>query len=107
MKVSIYMFPQKIAKGKLTYDIVANYLGYVEVEEFDAEEIWNLCNWSHWLETKPENLHADTDGCNHGLCLINPETQERWLSLSHGWLTGDEKSISEYVFMNRDKILWV
>lgn len=108
MEVPIYIFPQKVVKGKLTHDIVATYLGYAEVEKFNAEDIWNLCNWSHYLEAKPENLHANIDICTHGLCLINPETQERWLALSHGWLTAkDEKVISEYVFMNRDKVLWI
>jgi len=106
MQVQIYHFNQKVAKGKLVHDIVATHLGYAEVEKFDEEFIWHLCNWEHWAEEKPENLHADISSCNHGLCVINPETQERYLALSEGWLVGDEKKISDYVFNNRNEIWW-
>ena len=106
MKVQIYHFNQKVKEGKLVCDLVATHLGYAEVEEFDAEAIWTLCNWMHWTEEKPENLYADICTCNHGLCVINPETQERWLALSNGWLVGDEKKISDYVFKHRHNVLW-
>lgn len=112
MKVQIYHFNQKSVKDvkcherKLVHDIVATHLGYAEVYKFDAEYIWNLCNWSHWAEVKPENLHSNINSCGHGLCLINPETQERYLALSNGWLIGDEKQISDYVFKHRYDLIW-
>lgn len=106
MQVHIYHFNQKVVKGKFVHDLVATHLGYAEVEEFDAETVWTLCNWGEWAEEKPENLHANISACGHGLCVINPETQERWLALSNGWLVGDEKKISDYVFNNRHEVLW-
>ena len=106
MKVQIYHYNQKVYKGKLVHDLVPTHLGYVEVDTFNAEEIWDLCNWSCWTEEKPTNLHADICSCNHGLCLVNPETKERWLAKSVGWLTGDEKTISQYVFDHRENIVW-
>ena len=105
MQVQIFYFNQKI-RGRIEHDIVPTHLGYAEVDVFDAEDIWKLCNWSNYLDKKPDNLHADISNCGHGLCLINPETQERWLSLSHGWLIGDEKTISDYVFKNRYMMVW-
>ena len=106
MKVNIYHFDKEIRKGKLIHSIVPRHLGYVEVEEFNEEEIWHLCNWDCWTEEKPTNLHADIERCDHGLCLINPETEERWLATSLGWLTGSEKTISEYVLKNRYNVFW-
>lgn len=106
MKVQIYHFAKKVVKGKIKHDIVPTHLGYIDVENFDAEEIWHLCNWSCWTEEKPTNLHADINVCDHGLCLINPVTEERWLAKSFGWLVGNEKTISDYVLSHRNSILW-
>jgi hypothetical protein len=106
MKVQIYIFPQHIRKGKLMHDIVPTHLGYAEVETFDTEHIWHLCNWACWAEEKPKNLYADIEFCGHGLCVINPETQEIHLALSVGWLIGNEKKISDYVLNNRYEIVW-
>ena len=106
MKVKIYHYNQKLVKGKLVHNLVPMYLGYVEVEKFDADEIWNLCNWGHWTNEKPSNLYAEIYSCSHGLCLVNPETQERWLAKSVGWLAGDEKTISKYVLDNRYEVIW-
>jgi len=117
MKVQIYLFGLKPIKGRIFHDLIPTHLGYVEVDnlntEDDAEDIFDLCNWSNWTEEKPKNLHIDIFSnynhelcCNHGLCLVNPETQERWLALSQGWLVGDENTISEYVFEHRHDLLW-
>lgn len=106
MQVQIYHFNQKNVKGKFVHDLVATHLGHAEVEEFDAEAIWTLCNWGEWAEEKPENLHANISSCGHGLCVVNPETQEKHLALSNGWLVGNEKKISDYVFEHRHDILW-
>lgn len=106
MKVNIYIFNENIVNGKINHDLVPTHLGYVEVEKFDAEAIWHLCNWSCWTKQKPVNLQANIDCCGHGLCLINPKTKERWLAKSVGWLVGDEKTISQYVFAHRNSILW-
>ena len=110
MKVQIYIFPQNIKKEQLVHDIVPTHLGYAEVEkletEDDAEYIFNLCNWSHWAEEKPKNLHANISSCNHGLSLVNPETQKRYLALSNGWLVGTSTEISDYVRNNKNNLIW-
>ena len=106
MQVQIYIFAPKLEKDRFTHDLVASHLGYAEIEEFDAEDVWALCNWSSWSHEKPDNLHADISSCGHGLCVVNPETDERWLALSHGWLVGNEKKISDYVFEHRNDVIW-
>lgn len=106
MKVQIYIFNQNVRNGKFSHDLVPIYLGYAEVETFDAEHIWGLCNWGEYTEEKPENLFANISSCGHGLCVINPETQEYHLALSHGWLIGTEKEISDYVFEHRHDVIW-
>lgn len=107
MRVDIYHYSQNVTNGKLVHDLVPTHLGYIEIENFDAEEIFNLCNWSHWMEEKPLNLHSNIRTCGHGLCLINTETKERWLAKSFGWLVGDEKTISNYVLDNRYSPIWI
>ena len=107
MKVDIYYFNQRFHdKDKVVHDLVPTHLGYVEVERFNAEEIFDLCNWSNWTEEKPINLHADIKSCGHGLCLVNPETQQKWLALTIGWLIGDSEEISDYVRENKNNIIW-
>jgi len=110
MKVQIYHFNQKVVKGKLIHDLVPTHLGYVEVEKFDtvddAEHIYDLCNWNSWAEEKPKNLYANISACTHGLCIDNPITQEKWLTLSQGWLVGTSTEISDYVFNHRYEPFW-
>jgi len=106
MKVNIFHFDQVIEDGRITHIMTPRHLGYAEVETFDAEDIFDLCNWWHWAEEKPENLHADIDSCGHGLLVINPKTQEHWLALSIGWLVGNEAKIYDYVLKNIHNDLW-
>ena len=101
MKADIYEYKQYISNGQFAHDLIPTYLGYAEVEKFNAEEIWHLCNWSHWSEESPSNLHVAICSCNHGLCLINPETQERWLAKSIDWLVGDEKTNNQSVYIRQ------
>ncbi len=105
MKVDIYLYKQHYG-GKLKHDTTPTYLGYAEVAHFFAEEIWDLCNWACWTKEKPANLHADITNCGHGLCLVNPITKHRHLSLSFGWLVGDEQTINDYVLKNVNNPLW-
>jgi hypothetical protein len=106
MKVDIYYYNQNTADGKLVHNLEPTYVGYAEVEEFNAEEIWELCNWGEWAREKPVNLYSNISFCGHGLCLVNPETEERWLAKSIGWLTGDEDTINKYVLDNMYNLLW-
>lgn len=106
MEVEIYHYNRTEDNGKFIHETTPVYLGYVEVKKFNAQEIFHICNWICWSKEKPSNLHADICYCDHGLCLINPETKERWSSKSIGWLVGTEDKISKYVSDNKYNILW-
>lgn len=104
MKIKIY-HPTTDEFGRINSpEIIIR--GYVEMKTFDAEDIFNLCNWSHWSEEKPEVLHSDIDHCGHGLIIYNPNEKEYWLSLSVGWLRGNNKKIIKYVKENWRKEVW-
>lgn len=82
------------------------YKGYIEMDNFDADTCWNLCNWLAWTDKKPEMLHSEISSCAHGICFTNSETREKWLALSFGWLKGDEKKISDYIEKHKNNIFW-
>lgn len=106
MRVDIYIFDQYIKEGKLMHKLQPRCLGYVITERFIEDEIFNLCNWSHWTKEKPSNLYANIGSCGHGLYLINPETNKGYLALSFGWLTGNRDEILKYVQENQSNPLW-
>lgn len=107
IKVDIYHYNREVVGEKIIYDSTPTYMGYAEVDVFNAQEILTLCNWMHWTKDKPLNLHADIGSCDHGLLLINPETQERWLSKSIGWLVGSSYDIDKYVSDNKYSYIWM
>lgn len=87
--------------------IVPEYVGYIQSDQFDVEECWHLCNWTQWAAQKPVELHSDIGCCSHGICFTNPETKEKWLALTFGWLVGNVLEISEYVRKNKNKVVWI
>lgn len=87
-------------------EVVPKYTGYIEMDQFDADKCWELCNWTAWTKEKPKNLHSDIGSCSHGICFTNPETKEKWMALSLGWLVGDEKKISSYAERHKNDIIW-
>lgn len=88
-------------------EIDPKYAGYIETDIFDAEKCWNLCNWTSWAKKKPENLYSDIGLCSHGICFTNPDTKEKWLALTSGWLVGNDTDITEYIKDNKDKAVWI
>ena len=106
MKVEIYHYDREIVNNKIIYKTTPTYIGYAEVDKFDTYEIFNLCNWICWTSKKPSNLHGEIVCCDHGLLLINPETQEYWLSKSFGWLVGTKDIIDTYVDNNKNRAIW-
>lgn len=83
------------------------HIGYIELDKFDADRCWELCNWKHWRKEKPENLHANIFSCSHGICFTNPDTKEMWMAKSIGWLTGNETKINNYIQKNKYEIVWL
>ena len=73
------------------------YGGYIEMEEFNADKCWELCNWTAWADEKPDGFHSEIGSCSHAICFTNTATEEKWLALSFGWLVGDSMKISDYV----------
>lgn len=109
MRVEIFLYEMvsdKTAPNKISHLVEPKHLGYIEVEKFNAERIFDICNWEHWVSTKPSNLHADISSCNHGLCLLNPITNLMWLAKSQGWLVSSQHHIKNYVQKHQHDILW-
>lgn len=105
MKIKIY-HPETDDYGRIISGTIIPH-GYIEMDEFDAEECFNLCNWIHWTEKKPDYVHTDIESCNHGLIVYNPEKKEYWLALSHDWIHGKSYEISEYIYRHLKEWLWV
>lgn len=80
-------------------------VGYAELDVFDRNRLHELCNRFHWAMEKPSNLHSELYSCGHGVCFTNPETGERHLALSIGWLVGDEDRILNYIRTNQGKVM--
>lgn len=83
MKINIL----KIPFGYWYTDIplTINEAGYIEQQEFDAEECWNLLNWSCWTEEKPENVFSHLSVCNSDIILYNVESDTYHVCLPFGW----------------------
>lgn len=101
MKVVIFTadFDHKNFGGLLS-DKIVNH-GYVEMEEFDPEKAFDLCNWSCWAEEKPDCVHTDIEWIGHGLIVADGEKTianlTYHLALSGGWLVGDYETITNYL----------
>ncbi len=104
MKVKVYHVETDKYRMIISPSILPH--GYIEVDTFDAERCWQLCNWVHWSEAKPKEVHSDIDSCNHGLIVHNPDTNEYWLALSNGWLNSNIEEIKGYVERNWQKTFW-
>jgi len=71
--------------------------GYIEAEEFHADNCWHLCNWDCWTDEKPENLHSDLYVVNSDVIFYNPKENKYYLALSVGWCIKDTlEEIVEY-----------
>ena len=82
------------------------YGGYIEMEEFNADKCWELCNWTAWADEKPDGFYSEIGSCSHAICFTNTGTEEKWLALSVGWLVGDSLKISDYVERHKNDIIW-
>ena len=97
--------------GRLKSDKIIKH-GYLEMESFDLETAFDLCNWSCWTEEKPECVHTDIEWIGHGLIVVdgskpmykNPQFH---LALSGGWLSGDYETIKDYLrYHMHEACLW-
>lgn len=70
--------------------------GYAEVEEFNAEELWNSLNWSCWTDKKPKEVkHSPLTHCNSDIALNIDGTNVYHCALSAGWKKITADSVEE------------
>lgn len=85
-----------IFKGN-TMDMLTNKTNIMVIEphgyllqhgnEFSLEndDVFDLLNWSHWADKKPELLFSDIDTCGSGIILNLDDTNDYYLAMSVGW----------------------
>lgn len=103
MVVKIYDY-RKYKSDNRHDKIKHNCIGTIEVDTFDANELFNICNWINRKVDKPECLHADVSFADSGICFENPETGEMWLVKSFGWFVGSKQDVKAYITKNRGKL---
>jgi hypothetical protein len=81
-------------------------IGYIEMEEFNADRCYDMCNWKRHTKVRPENLFASIESCGR-LCFTNPNTNKMHLTKSIGWLVGSREEIENYVKENANESLWL
>lgn len=106
MKIRIYEFPM-IACAEHLHSAGPVERGYIEMDKFDENECFHICNWTHRTTTKPECLHSDIKSCQHGIVFVNPESDIHCLALSSGWLYGKAEHIQNYVNVHLDSAVWL
>lgn len=97
MKVEIFYMGK--AEGYIEYPSAT--FGYS-----DAEKCFDMCNWSHWSEEKPKELHSEIVSTQHGICF-RTEDGTNYLALTNGWLMGDDAKIAAYIEKNKERMLWI
>ena len=79
--------------------------GYAEVEKFDADQLWNLLNWSCWTNKKPKEVkHSPLTHCNADVVFNIDGTNEYHCALTCGWHKKTAQSVKEVlVFYKRTR----
>lgn len=71
--------------------------GYIEMDAFDEQLAWHLCNWSCWSNNKPDNLFSNIDIANTDVVFMNPETKKYYIPLICGWIIRNSlKEVANY-----------
>lgn len=64
-------------------DIVSR--GYAYIKSFDLNELWHMCNWVCYSNSKPANLFSDIQSANSDIIFHDVNSEKYYLSLSFGW----------------------
>lgn len=107
MEIKIYMPKMKYNTCGNVINEIPEYRGYIELDHFDRNECFHLCNWDCWTEEKPKNVHTDIESVGHGIIFVNPETKENHLALSAGWLVGNSVTITDYIRKHKNECIWL
>lgn len=112
MRIRIYEFPLQNPRSNLRTD-KPRELGYIEVKDeeinkYNANECWHICNWSNWSKVKPSCLQSDIVYCTHGIVFVYPglQAEVHCLALSDGWLVGTEEEVQKYATEHVNDPVW-
>ena len=105
MRIRIYEYPV-LEGAEHLHSAEPVERGYLELDKFDEDECFHICNWWRRTKTKPDCLHSEIESCQHGIVFVNPETDIHCLALSIGWLYGKAENIQNYVNAHIDKVAW-
>lgn len=59
--------------------------GYIEMDTFDRDKCWELCNWGAYADKKPEEVHSEISGCSTDICFYDSDSNIYHLPESIGW----------------------
>lgn len=103
MKIKIYKANIFEIFGKLTdkLEIVEN--GYIELDVFNRDKCWELCNWYDLRDEKPLELHSTILGVSSDVVFFNPEVEKYHIADSVGWKIADSFEDVKNYFIERVK----
>ena len=111
MKVEIYLYERIIPNitslqqiNMVDHKLEPTYIGSVNINKFDPFMILGIVYNFTARSTGLDTYIKSNGGC--GLMFINPETEERYLVKSGGFVIGDEDTINKYVEENRYRLCW-
>lgn len=105
MIVNIYYYDRyKNNKDK----IVKEDIGTIEVDNFDAEEIFNIIT-SSIIDGKIDkritmNNYLSLLHSSSGICLKNPEDNSYWFAKAIGWIHGSLEEIEDYIIKRKSTL---
>lgn len=94
MIVNIYYYPVLNQTPDAAF---CQFVGTIEMDNFDEEQCFLICNWHDVGIEKPENLHADIASVGSGICFENTETKQYHFAKGIGWIRGCKEVIDNYV----------
>ena len=89
----------------IDHHLVGRGYAVTESQSFNPEEIFDLCNWMHTSDEKPNNLYSDIETIGHGL-VIEDFDGNFWLALSVGWFNGTKEQIENKILSFNSDAYW-
>ena len=102
MKVKVYDF---------TRNSEAREIGFINCKRFNAQKLFELCNYQRSEVQKPSCIHIAPmrlrGGVGHGIAFQNPANGQIWLAKSVDWFVGTMAEVEAYAKANADKEVWL
>ena len=99
IRVSVYKIPFDViyCSSKDIDDFDMTWIGYINMNEFDAGKAWHLCNWMNWTDKKPDNVFASVGSCNREVVFFNPNDNKYYIPKICGWEMRDtEEEVKQF-----------